>query len=202
MNNLKLTLKLTVILCLTAMWASKIQAQNALRVDAGADLNHCIGDYTELRAIVSGGVEPYTYSWTPDVELSATDVDAPIVSPMMNTVYKIVVTDAVGAVAKDDVKVKVSSKPNIFTNGTVTIQLGESISLMADAQGGTPPYNYSWKPTTGLTGPNSSNPIASPKYSTVYNVLVKDSKGCTNSGQVVVNISGDKTGSAVQYSGD
>jgi SprB repeat len=173
----------------------KIQAQTPLKVDAGPDTNHCLGDYTELRASVTGGVEPYTYLWTPDVELSATDVDAPIVSPTMHTVYKIVVTDAVGAVAKDEIKIKVSPKPNIFTNGTVTIQLGESITLMADAQGGTPPYNYSWKPTVGLTGSNSSNPVASPKYSTVYNVLVKDSRGCTNSGQVVVNISGDKSGS-------
>jgi hypothetical protein len=184
------------------MWATNSQAQSTLRVDVGADLNHCIGDYSELRAIVTGGTEPYTYSWTPDVELSATDADVIVASPMMNTVYKVVVTDAVGAVAKDDVKVRVSSKPNIFTNGTVTIQVGESISLMADAQGGTPPYNYSWKPTTGLTGPNGSSPIASPKFSTVYNVLVKDSRGCTNSGQVVVNISGDKTGSTVQRVGD
>jgi hypothetical protein len=194
MNNLKLTFKMAITLCLLASASLKIQAQAPLKVDAGSDATHCLGDYTELRASVTGGVEPYTYSWTPDVELSATDIDAPVVSPTMHTVYKVVVTDAVGSVAKDEIKIKVSPKPNIFTNGTVTLQAGESITLMADAQGGTPPYNYSWKPTTGLTGNNSSNPTASPKYSTVYNVLVKDSKGCTNSGQVVVNISGDKSG--------
>ncbi len=197
MNNLKLTLQSMISLCLFLTATNILQAQTPLKVDAGADINHCLGDYTELNATVTGGVEPYLYTWSPDVELSATDVDAPVVSPTMHTVYKVVITDATGAIAKDEVKVKVYPKPNIFTNGTVTIQPSESITLMADAQGGTPPYSFSWKPTYGLTGSNSSSPIASPKYSTVYNVLVKDSKGCTNSGQVVVNISGDKSGAVV-----
>jgi hypothetical protein len=197
MNNLKLTLKTLTLSYLFLSLTIILQAQSTLKVDAGSDINHCLGDYTELHASVTGGVEPYVYSWSPDVELSATDIEAPMVSPTIHTVYKVVVTDATGAIAKDEVKIKVFPKPNIFTNGTVTIQAGESITLMADAQGGTPPYSFSWKPSFGLTGTNSSSPIATPKYSTVYNVVVKDSKGCTNSSQVVVNISGDKVGGVV-----
>jgi hypothetical protein len=200
MTLLTTTLKSIILPCLFTTVTVSLQAQ--IQVEAGPDLNHCLGDFTELNATITGGMEPFTISWSPDVELSATDVQSPTVSPTMHTVYRVVVTDATGAVAKDEVKIKVFPKPNIFTNGTVLIQPGESITLMADAQGGTPPYQYSWKPSTGLASANSSNPTATPKYSTIYNVLVKDSKGCTNSGQVLVNISGDKTSNAASQAGE
>lgn len=189
-----MTIKTITLSCLFLSATSILHAQENLKVELGSDINHCLGDYTELHASVSGGVPPYVYNWSPDVEMSATDVENPVISPTLHTVYRLVVTDASGAIAKDEVKVKVFPKPNVFTNGTVTIQPGETITLMADAQGGTPPYSFSWKPTQGLSGTNSASPVAKPKFSTVYNVLVKDSKGCTNSAQAVVNISGDKNG--------
>lgn len=195
MTNLISTLKNCALVCTILITTNQLQAQTStLKVDAGDDINHCIGNFTDLKASVTGGVEPYIIVWTPDVEISATDVENPVVSPMMHTVYRVVVTDATGAIARDELKVRVSPKPNVFTNGIVTIQSGESITLMADASGGTPPYAYSWNPTYGLTGSNSSSPSASPKYSTVYTVVVRDSKGCENSAQAVVNISGEKTG--------
>ena len=174
---------------------TSVNAQSTFKVDAGADINHCLGEYTELHATVTGGVEPFQISWSPDIEMSATDVENPSVSPTVPTVYRVVVTDATGAVAKDEIKVKVFSKPEIITNLAVNIQAGESVTLMADVQGGTAPYTFSWKPNTGLAGVNTANPTVNPKNSTIYNVTVKDSKGCINTGQVTVNVTGGSLGS-------
>lgn len=181
----------TLVLTITSL---NLFAQNTLKVDAGADINHCLGEYTELHATITGGVEPYQITWSPDVEMSSTEVENPSVSPTVPTIYRVQVTDATGAVAKDEIKVKVFPKPEIITNPNVTIQSGESIALAAEAQGGTAPYSYSWKPNTGLSGGNSSSPTVSPKCNTVYNVTVKDSKGCISTGQVAVTVSNSNIG--------
>jgi hypothetical protein len=188
-NKLSL-LTITIIITLS----SNANAQSPLKVDAGADINLCLGDYTELHAMISGGVEPYIISWTPDVELSATDIENPTVSPTIPTVYRVAVTDAAGAVAKDEIKVKVSPKPEVITNNSITVAAGETVALSADAQGGSAPYYYNWKPNTGISGVNTANPTVTAKFSTVYNVIVKDSKGCTATGQVNVIINGGKVG--------
>lgn len=186
----------TVVLTITSL---NIFAQNTLKVDAGSDVNHCLGEYTELHATISGGVEPYQITWSPDVEMSSADIENPTVSPTVPTVYRVQVTDATGAVAKDEVKVKVFSKPEVITNSNVTIQSGESIALSVEVQGGTAPYSYSWKPNTGLSGANSSTPTVSPKCNTVYNVTVKDSKGCTSTGQVAVTVSNSSMGAVTGH---
>lgn len=186
----------TLVLTITAL---NLFAQNTLKVDAGADINHCLGEYSELRASISGGVEPYQINWSPDIEMSSADVENPSVSPTVPTVYRVQVTDATGAVAKDEVKVKVFSKPELITNSNVTIQSGESIALSVEVQGGTAPYSYSWKPNTGLSGGNSASPTVSPKCNTVYNVIVKDSKGCISSGQVAVSVQNSSMGAVTGH---
>ncbi len=48
------------------------------------------------------------------------------------------------------------------------------------AQGGTPPYSYSWTPVASLNNGTISNPVASPQVPTWYYVTVTDS-GAVNS---------------------
>lgn len=45
------------------------------------------------------------------------------------------------------------------------------------ASGGTPPYTYSWSPSTNLSNTNTSNPIASPSSPTWYYLMVTDAAG-------------------------
>jgi hypothetical protein len=49
------------------------------------------------------------------------------------------------------------------------------------SSGGKPPYSYSWTPTTGLNGSTIANPTASPAATTIYSVIITDSKGCSSS---------------------
>lgn len=64
----------------------------------------------------------------------------------------------------------------------------QSISLSSTVSGGTPGYTYSWSPASGLNNPNIANPVASPVVTTTYMLLVTDSKGCTRSLDITINV--------------
>lgn len=49
-------------------------------------------------------------------------------------------------------------------------------------------YQYSWTPTTGLSNPNISSPIATPETSTIYTVEIIYENGCTSSDTVGINV--------------
>jgi len=67
-----------------------------------------------------------------------------------------------------------------------TICIGDSVMIGGFASGGTPPYVYSWAPTTGLNNPNTANPIAFPLITTVYTLTVKDATSASTSGNVTL----------------
>jgi gliding motility-associated-like protein len=76
------------------------------------------------------------------------------------------------------------SIPEITVNGEVFhIMKGSSVQL--EASGG---EQYSWSPTTGLSGSNISNPVATPITTTEYQVTVSDSIGCTVSKKILVKV--------------
>ncbi|MEO7305856.1 MAG: HYR domain-containing protein, partial [Ferruginibacter sp.] len=64
----------------------------------------------------------------------------------------------------------------------------QSINLSAIASGGSPGFTYSWSPATGLNDPNIANPVASPTVTTTYVLTVTDTKGCTRSLGITINV--------------
>jgi len=71
----------------------------------------------------------------------------------------------------------------------VSIYPTSQITLNGSATDGTPPYTYSWTPTTCLDNPHIANPIASPSTTTTYALTVTDSNGWTAQDEVVVTVS-------------
>jgi len=69
------------------------------------------------------------------------------------------------------------------------IVAGESVQLLATPMSGTPPYSYSWSPSSGLSSTQISNPVASPNVSTTYTVAVTDSVGHVGIDTVTVQVS-------------
>jgi len=59
------------------------------------------------------------------------------------------------------------------------------------ATGGTPPYSFSWTPTTNLDNASAANPVATPTTTTTYTVTVTDSGETPQeaSGSVTVTVS-------------
>lgn len=68
------------------------------------------------------------------------------------------------------------------------IPLGGTAVLSAEASGGTPPYNYSWRPAAGLDDPQSATPTASPTVTTTYTVTVTDSAGSLDSDSISLTV--------------
>ncbi len=152
-----------------------------------SDQTICQGDTVQIGVTVSGGTSPYSYSWSPATGLSDPNVAQPEAFPQSTTVYTVTVTDAAGCSTQATVTVTVNPKPTITLSNAEICQ-GDTVRIGAEAQGGTPPYSYSWSPATGLSDPNVAQPEAFPQATTEYTVTVTDAKGCSVQGSVTVTV--------------
>jgi hypothetical protein len=103
-------------------------------------------------------------------------------TPIVATLYKLVVTDAAGCKDSATVNIAVGAKPtaNAGLDQTVCSTVGVTIGGSIPASGGTPPYSYSWSPAAGLSATNISNPTAAPLTPTNYVLIVTDANGCVS----------------------
>jgi len=148
------------------------------QASAGADQVVCNGTPAQLQA--SGGV---SYSWSPSLGLSATNLANPTANPAQTTDYIVTVTNASGCSSTDTVRVFV---PTVLAGSNQNICRGGSVSLQASLIGApSAAVSYSWSPSTGLSATNVANPTASPLNTTVYTVTATVN-GCSVSGTVAV----------------
>jgi hypothetical protein len=116
----------------------------------------------------SGGLAPYTYSWSPSGGTAAT------ASGLSAVAYSCTITDNEGSSIVKNFTITqpalalsaTTSKTNILCNGAAT----GTINLTPN--GGTAPYTYNWG--GGITTEDRTGLIAG-----TYNVTVTDSNGCT-----------------------
>ncbi len=125
---------------------------------------------------VSGGVSPYTYSWSPfgGTSNSASGLNA--------GTYNVTATDQNGC---QGVRAITIAEPGSFVSNTTLVNplcFGASTgSASILVSGATAPYQYSWSPTGG----NSSS--ATSLMAGNYSVLVTDAYGCTHSKSIILS---------------
>jgi gliding motility-associated-like protein len=147
--------------------------------NAGTNTSICAGDTTMLNA--SGGG---TYSWSPAIGLSNTNISNPLAFPASTTTYSLTVSGAGFCSSTSQVTITVNSVPVATASADASICNGGSTVLSATG-GGT----YFWTPSAGLNNTTSSNPTATPATTTQYVVTVSNAAGCTDKDTVIVNVS-------------
>jgi hypothetical protein len=66
---------------------------------------------------------------------------------------------------------------NVTLGAARSICLGTYLKLHATVSGGQMPYTFEWLPEEGLSATNTETVLATPLYSTVYRVTVRDAQG-------------------------
>ncbi|NBY30026.1 MAG: T9SS C-terminal target domain-containing protein [Sphingobacteriia bacterium] len=150
----------------------------SLIISAGQDIISC-GSPVTLTASGANGV---TYSWNNGQSGSAISVN-----PNVTSNYIVTGTDSNGCTGYDTITVHV---PTLFTGGTRNVCRGATTQLSASLSnypGNVSSLIYQWFPTTGLSDPNTANPVATSSQTTVYNVSITDpASNCVFGGSVVV----------------
>lgn len=121
------------------------------------------------------------YLWKPVIGLSNPSLAQPKAFPFVNTMYYLQVNRGDRCVSTDSVMVYVGALQARVSEDT-TICAGDNLQLFA--YGGT---TYSWFPKEGLSDPDISNPVASPRISTRYKVIVGNGS-CIDSAFVMIDV--------------
>jgi hypothetical protein len=160
-------------------------------VSAGTPFTKSCAANTSGAAIGEANVSGYSYSWNPTIGLSSSTISNPIANPSVTTTYTVTKTNTTTLCAAEaSVIVTVNLTPT-----TVSVSPGFTKTCNVNATGLTigetndATATYSWTPTTGLTGPTTSNPLANPTTTTTYTVVkTKTGSGCTATAQVTVTV--------------
>lgn len=147
-------------------------------VNAGVDVQICIGDTTQLNATGASN-----YAWYQSSFLSDTSISDPFAFPLDTTNFIVVGTDINGCSNQDTVSVIVNPLP--LANAGIDNSICEGDSTQLNASGGD---TYNWTPITNLSDPLINNPYASPLTTTSYIVSVTDSNGCVQNDTVQITV--------------
>ncbi len=100
----------------------------------------CRGDTGSFVHAISGGIKPYTYSWSPTNGLSCNNCPSPIFSGTVSTCYIVTVTDSNGCTATSHVCMKVNPMPDVTLikqSADTVCNTSGAILLFGNPNGGT-----------------------------------------------------------------
>jgi gliding motility-associated-like protein len=153
-----------------------ITVKNSPVVTKSNDTSVCLNSNVQLLA--GGGA---SYTWTPAGSLNNSNVNNPVATPLVTTIYHVVITNAAGCSKSDSVKITVNDLPVISKSNDTGVCNNASVQLFAS--GGN---SYSWTPAATLNNANISNPVATPAATTTYYVKVTNAAGCSKSDSIKI----------------
>lgn len=151
-----------------------------------------LGGTLTLNSTPSGGVPPYTFSWS-----NGSTLEDPTVSVATTTTFILTANDACLGSTTDPTPQVVNSvtvtvqtfAPMVLSSEDVITCPGDQTGLSVDVSGGGSPYVYSWTIVAGtdtLIYPNSATPSVSAISGGTYQVEVTDV--CGNTETDLVNV--------------
>lgn len=135
----------------------------------------CPGLCGTVSSTGSGGIAPYTYSWSTGATTKNMNS-----CPALTTTYTITIRDAAGATATSTAVIDVNPAVTVTIVATNVNCNGGAGSADAVVGSGSPSYSYNWSNGSGsgfrVSGLSAGN----------YTVTVTDSKGCTNTATTAI----------------
>jgi PKD repeat protein len=148
----------------------------------------CRGDQITLNSLPSGGTPPYTFSWT-GLAIANNDRQSSIATPLQNSLYTILITDARGCTATDTISVCVEPVPNPRPAADTTICAGDRTPARGlPATCGKEPFTYTWTPARGISSTTVFNPEFFPDTTTLYTLTVTDAAGASTQATMRISI--------------
>lgn len=146
--------------------------------------NHgnCVGDTLSLSAEGGG-----SYSWMGPGNFTS-NLSSPFIvqaTPANSGTYYVKVISAFGCVTKDSTAASITSKPVVNAGSDAEICEGKTVQLSGAVANA---ISYQWSPAYGLSNIHSTNPVASPKQTTIYILTGTNNKcGSSDSVMIIVN---------------
>lgn len=175
-----------------------VSEPTALNITLTTDTTICIGGSVNLTATADNGIAPYTYNWSNGITTAINTV-----SPVINTNYTVVATDANGCTTPTGtVDVSLHSALSITVTGDKVICEGDSVGLGVTAVGGLgAPYNCNWTNDAGSGWTSTlQTPKVRPTNTTRYFVEVTD--GCETPSKIDSVLVSVEANPVVQFSAD
>ncbi len=155
-----------------------INVQSIPGVIPDPNITICSGDTVTIQAEGAGGT--YSYFW--DQGLGNGPLH--LVSPIINTVYTVTVTNTFGCQSADNVEVIVKPLPVVDAGLNENLCTGFYTNLNASASGASAPYNFTWDNGLGTGNIKTINPLTT----TTYSVTVESGNGCYASNDVTITV--------------
>lgn len=121
---------------------------------------------------VTGGVPPYSYLWTP------TGGDGPVADGLAAGTYTCTITDGEDCDVEASALIGQPAPLLLEQPAPVVVCPGATVTLVANASGGTAPYVFAWAP---------QGPVVTPSTASLYSATVTDANGCA-AGPVEVQV--------------
>jgi gliding motility-associated-like protein len=140
------------------------------------------GNNGAITVLASGGIAPYTYTWTPNIGNGAS------VNNLSPGSYSVSVLDVNNCPGNLTVNITQPLAALAVSTSSVSTLCGTSNgSVSAIVTGGTSPYSYAWTPG------NANTATVSNLAAGVYSLAVTDANGCTSNGTATVSNSNGPT---------
>ncbi len=152
----------------SATVSTNVPEPTALNLQISSSSLLCHGDSNATASVlVNGGTPAYSYLWFPGGSTSTG------MQGLRSGNYTVTVTDANACTSNALTSIINPAPLNVNLDTDSIICIGQNAIVVANATGGTVPYNYLWN-----TGVTDSALFVSPIVSTSYSVDVLDSNGC------------------------
>lgn len=130
-----------------------------------------------IQASVSGGTEPYSYSWS-------TGGNGSSVSGLISGNYSLVITDTNGCVLNQNTYLGQPAPLTMTISPDTAICPGTPVTIEVQPGGGTGAYSFNWNPQNG----NTNQLTVSPAVQTTYTCSATDANGCVTSSAATITM--------------